>query len=83
MTVRRAGDVWYVGGITDFTARDIDVDLSFLPAGNWKAELFRDGVNADRCGEDYRIDNLDIVPGGTLPVHMAPGGGFGMIITRR
>lgn len=39
-------------------------------------------VNADRCGEDYRIDTVDVVSGGTLPVHMAPGGGFGMILTR-
>lgn len=82
VTVRRAGDVWYVGGITDFTARDIDVDLSFLPAGKWQAELFRDGVNADRCGEDYRIENISVVPGDKIPVHLASGGGFGMILRR-
>lgn len=82
VTVRRSGDAWYVGGVTNFTARDIDLDLSFLPSGKWKAELYRDGINADRCGEDYRIDNLTVEAGGTVKVHMAPGGGFGMILTR-
>ena len=26
VTARRKGDVWYIGGITDWTARDIEVD---------------------------------------------------------
>lgn len=29
VTARRKGDVWYIGGITDWTARDIEVDCSF------------------------------------------------------
>lgn len=30
---RRQGDTWYVGGMTDWSARDMEIDLSFLPKG--------------------------------------------------
>jgi alpha-glucosidase len=73
---RRKGGVWYIGGITNWTPRDITLDLSFIKAG--KIVLYRDGVNADRNAEDYCVENLPF--NGSLKVHLAPGGGFAGII---
>ena len=45
---RRNGNSWYVAAVTDWTSRDMKLDLSFLPKGKkYKMEVFRDGVNAD------------------------------------
>lgn len=35
VTARRKGNDWYIGGITNWTARDITIDLSFLPDGDY------------------------------------------------
>ena len=81
VTARRSGNVWYVGGITDWTARDIEVDCSFL--GDDKthnATLFKDGVNAHRVGRDYKRESLSIKKNSKLKIHLAPGGGFALQI---
>lgn len=75
---RRSGDDWYVGGITGWKSRDIEVDLSFLPTGQYEMTLFRDGVNAHRKGSDYRKETRNVASGEILRLHLAPGGGFAM-----
>ena len=79
VTARRSGDTWYVGGITDWTPRDVEIDLSFLGSG--EAMLFRDGANADRKASDYRRETLPINASQPLKVHLAPGGGFAAVLT--
>lgn len=83
VTARQADDVWYVGGITDWTARDIKMDFSFLEPGDYTVELFRDGVNADMFARDYIHETAEIDSGSSMEVHLAPGGGFAMKITKR
>ncbi|MDR1416533.1 MAG: glycoside hydrolase family 97 protein, partial [Prevotellaceae bacterium] len=50
---RRKAAEWYVGGMGDWSARSVEVDLSFLGEGSFSAEIFRDGINADRAARDY------------------------------
>ena len=73
---RRSGNDWYIGGITDWESRDMEVDLSFLPAGQYEMTLFRDGANAHRKGTDYRKETQSVASGETVRLHLAPGGGF-------
>jgi alpha-glucosidase len=73
---RRKGDTWYVGGMTDWSARDMEINLSFLPKGNYRITLFRDGVNAHRVGRDYKREIFETSSSDKLSVHLAPGGGF-------
>lgn len=87
VTARRSGNSWYVGGITDWTARDIEIDLSPLGiTAPYSATIFTDGVNADRKAEDYAKKSIDIKSGiasdGScrFRVHLAPGGGFAIKI---
>ena len=77
VTARRKGYVWYIGGITNWTPRDVEVDLRKLEIRNEKIEieLYTDGVNAHRKGSDYRHETLSSQLS-TLNLHLAPGGGF-------
>ena len=79
---RRQGDTWYVGGLTDWDARDMELDLSFIGNGNFKAEIFEDGINADRAARDYRHTETAVPADRKMKIHLAPGGGFIMKITR-
>ena len=47
VTARRSGDKWYVGGLTDWSERDLSLDLSNLVKGQHNAVLYRDGINAE------------------------------------
>ena len=77
VTARRKGSDWFIGGITNWTPRDLSVDLAPLNlAGTAQMELFTDGANAHRNGNDYRRETSAVASTGTLNVHLAPGGGF-------
>jgi alpha-glucosidase len=76
LVARRRGREWYVGGLTNWDARDLDVDLSFLGTGQFRAELFRDGENAHRAGVDYAREERAVTAADRLPIHLAPGGGW-------
>jgi alpha-glucosidase len=77
---RRSGSCWYVGAMTDWSARELTLDLSFLPEGQYKVELYRDGVNADRAACDYKKVIFDLPADKKLTVNMMPGGGFAAIV---
>jgi alpha-glucosidase len=73
---RRNGDTWYLGAMTDWNARTLEADLSFLPQGEYMMEIFSDGINADRHAEDYRHVTVKTVSPGKMDISMAPGGGW-------
>jgi len=73
---RRSGKIWYLGAMTDWTERDLTLDLSFLGDGNFEMELFKDGVNADMAARDYKKETVAVPANRSITVHLAPGGGF-------
>jgi alpha-glucosidase len=74
---RRRGNEWFVGAITDWTPRTLDLDFSFLPEGvKYQAEIISDGPNAENRAIDYRIDKADIDKGDRHTIRLAPGGGW-------
>ena len=80
IVARRSGDVWYIGGLTNWDARDVELDLNVLGAGGWNVEMFADGVNVEKNAKDYKVvrtQNTD-----KLKVRMASGGGFAARLTR-
>ncbi len=80
VTLREKDGKYYIGGITNWSERDCEVSLDFLPEGKWKAKVYRDGVNADVTATDHVIETLDVDSSTVLKLHMAPGGGFAIII---
>ena len=80
IVARRSGDVWYIGGLTNWDAREVELDLNVLGAGGWNVEMFADGVNVEKNAKDYKVvrtQNTD-----KLKVRMASGGGFAARLTR-
>ena len=73
---RKKGDTWYVGAMTDWDARNLTLDFSFLGAGVYQATVFKDGMNADRDGTDYKKEVISVSSGDTLNIQLAPGGGW-------
>lgn len=82
ITARRKGNDWFIGGITDSTARDINIDLSFLREGNYVATICRDGINAERNAMDYVIEETSVNRAGNYNMHLAPNGGFLMRVRK-
>lgn len=80
---RRHGSDWYVGALTNWTPRELTIDLSFLGEGDYVLELFRDGINADRAGRDYKKEILPVPADRKLTVKMAPGGGYAAHIYKK
>jgi alpha-glucosidase len=83
LLARRSGREWYVGAMTNWTVRDLEVDLSFLGSGAFQADIYRDGPNADRVGVDYQREKQPVSGATRLKIHLAPGGGWAARIIPR
>jgi alpha-glucosidase len=73
---RRKNNTWYVGAMSNWDERDIILDLSFLKDGNYEAEIFKDGINANRDATDYKREVIKVSASDKLNVHLASGGGW-------
>ena len=80
ITARRNGDKWYVGAMTDWTERDLKVDVSKLFEGQVNVEAWQDGKVAHKFGNDYQKKTYTAK--GEITIHLAPGGGWAAIISR-
>ena len=76
VTARKKGREWFIGGMTDWTARSAVVPLDFLDSGEYEFTLCQDGVNAARYGSDYILDSGVTDRAGPMKIPMGPGGGF-------
>ena len=83
VTARRSGDTWYVGGLTGHSPRTLTLDLGFLdPGASYTVEIFCDGANAAKYGQDYRHEIRPLGEDRMLEIPMAPAGGFALRIFR-
>ena len=80
LIARRKGTTWYLAAMTDWTPRDLTVNLSFLSAGQHQADIFADGVNATKEATDYRHIRQSVSATDRLSVHLSSGGGWTAII---
>lgn len=81
ITARRKADTWYIGAMTDWNTRDVEIDLGALVGGKWTADCYMDGYIAGKIASDYRRRTLEGER--SLKVHMASGGGFAAIVKAR
>jgi Glycoside hydrolase 97. len=83
VSARRKGNNWCVGALTNWKERDIKLTMDFLSEGKtYKAEIFKDGVNANKQAEDYKKRIVYVTKDSILKIHMAEGGGFAIQITQ-
>ena len=78
---RRKANTWYLGAITNWDSREITIDFSFLEKGEkFQAEIFSDGINADKSAVDYKKEIITVDSTTKLKYRLASGGGLAMII---
>ncbi len=77
VVAKRKGEKWYIGAITNSTARDLDIKLDFLLNGkNYQMTSFKDGVNAGVQAMDYKKTSVKVVDGDSLQLHLVRDGGW-------
>jgi alpha-glucosidase len=67
--------------MTNWDARDLDVPLSFLGAGEYEAQIFADGADADKVATSLTISRRKVKAREKLTLHLAPGGGAAVIFS--
>ena len=80
VSAKRKGDIWYIGAITDWERRTIEIDLKALGITSGTVTMFVDGPNAHRKGIDYQKKTIAFPKDGKLNVVLAPGGGTAVMI---
>ena len=76
LIARKSGEEWYLGAMTDGMARELEVDLKFLPDGEFEAVIYGDGPNARRYGSDYKREVRPLSRQDKWTIELAPGGGW-------
>ncbi|MTI38720.1 glycoside hydrolase family 97 catalytic domain-containing protein, partial [Fulvivirga lutimaris] len=79
---RRKGNKWYIGAMTDWDARSLELDLSFLGDGDYTMEVFKDGINAGMFAEDYKKETTTVQKDAKVKVELSSGGGWTAIIKK-
>lgn len=80
LIARRKGESWYVGAMTDWSARMLELDLSFLSDGDFEMTSMQDGPNASKYAQDYQIQSKKLTSKDKMTIQMSGGGGFVAII---
>ena len=80
VVARRKGPDWFVGAMTDWTPRELDVDL-LVPAPSgpgvaWTMVAFADGADADKVASRYVRSSRAVTRATRLKIKLAPGGGW-------
>ncbi|CAN5463706.1 glycoside hydrolase family 97 protein [soil metagenome] len=75
---RKKGSDWFVAGITDWTGRTVKLNFDFLDNEMYRAEIFTDGINANRNGNDFTHVFETVKKGDSMDIEMMNGGGFAM-----
>lgn len=76
---RRKGDTWYIGAITNWEARSVEIDLNKIGVNASNCKAYIDGINANRNAEDFRITDQKI-DDNKIVIEMKSGGGAVIII---
>ena len=83
ITARKKDNNFYVGGMTNWNGRTMEIDFSFLEEGEYNAMLAVDGVNADRYPSDYSMTKQIITKKSRINFNMAKGGGFVLVLKKK
>jgi alpha-glucosidase len=69
---RRAGDAWWIGGMTDRSAREARIPLRFLGPGRFRMEVHRDDLTASH---QFSSETKDVGADDEILAKLAPAGG--------
>jgi alpha-glucosidase len=73
---RRRGKEWFIGSMTNWSPRQLDLPLAFLGDGQYRAEIYADAEDADRYPKNVSIVKKTVDRAAHLNARLAPGGGY-------
>jgi alpha-glucosidase len=73
---RRRGRDWYLGAITNWDAREVNIPLEFLGSGVYTAEIYADAPDAGVNPKHTAIEQKRVSAATVLKMNLAPGGGL-------
>ena len=82
VVARRAGDVYYLGAVTDENARTIEQPMDFLPEGKvYTATIYADAADAswETNPLAYEITTRQVTAADTLTLRLATSGGTAIV----
>ncbi len=74
VVARRNESDWYLGAMTDWTARNLDVPIEFLPRGSYRLEVWADDPNSADPNA-LTLEQRTFAAPGPLAIHLNSGGG--------
>jgi alpha-glucosidase len=83
VTARKNGDDWFIGGMSNWDGKNVEINFDFLGNGNFEMSVMSDGVNADRYPSDYLITKETVDKISRKKIAMAKGGGFVLILKKK
>jgi len=78
---RKHGDDWFIGAMTNWDPRSLDIPLDFLGEGEYQATIFADGPGADRHPTRVSVTTTKVSAQDKLTANLAPGGGYAMYLS--
>jgi alpha-glucosidase len=79
---RRKGEDWFLGSITNWSAKSLSIPLNFLGKGNYIAEIYRDANDADERPQHVAYERKAVKSSETLSFQLASGGGLAIRFKR-
>lgn len=79
---RKSGNDWYVGAMTNYTERNLEVSLSFLETGNYEAEIYADTPQTNADPKKISITRKRVNANSKLSIHMSSAGGMAIYIRK-
>ena len=80
---RRKGSDWFIGTITNWTAREVNLNLSFLPPGEYIAGIYADAADAEKDPNHVTQEIISVNNSTKLRVKLASGGGHAISLKKK
>ena len=80
IVARRSGKTWYLGGMTNWTQRTVNLPLKFLGDASYSAKLYLDKSLDGENPNELKIETRDVSAGDILKVSLAVGGGVAAVL---
>jgi alpha-glucosidase len=73
---RRRGKDWFLGSMTNWDERTLELPLDFLGSGNYLATIYADADDAGKKPANVRVEKKTVTRSSRLQARLVPGGGF-------
>jgi alpha-glucosidase len=83
LVAKQSGNDWYIGGMNNWEARNLEIDFSFLPPETtYTATIYRDADDANTHAGHYVVETKKIDALTRLPIQPASGGGIAIVLKK-